>query len=97
MKFGLKYNLKDHLISIHALEKTESKKGFQCLVCHRIFNREDYMKKHVEAVHEKKKPFHCSLCQAKFGYKQLLKKHLISNHDANSEKKVDQSVFYPVA
>ena len=69
-------SMKTHIKTVHQKEG----QGYTCETCHKTFNREYSLKRHVEADHLKIKDFLCSDCGKAFSEKTKLKVHLLSVH-----------------
>merc|ERR1739838_487591 len=50
----------------------KGKKSFKCDKCDAVWNRRDFLERHISAVHEKRKPFKCEQCDMSFAHKETL-------------------------
>ena len=57
-----------------------TRKAFKCLVCERIFMKNNNLRKHIEAVHIKNKIFVCDICDKGYQLKPWLRKHIEKYH-----------------
>ena len=52
---------------------------FQCDVCQRVFNRKDYVRKHV-LIHKGVYPYHCKVCAKVFRQRSQFRHHMALKH-----------------
>ena len=62
-----------------ASNNEEAVMAFSCKVCHKSFQRQEYVYAHMKQ-HEEK-TFSCAVCEKKFTYKCNLKSHLVTHSD----------------
>lgn len=66
--------------AVSASNSKEAVMSFSCKVCHKSFQRQEYVYAHMKQ-HEEKS-FSCPMCDKKFTYKCNLKSHLVTHSDS---------------
>jgi len=60
--------------------RTDAKKEFECILCHKMYPRKTNLMRHIQMVHEKTKPFKCEQCGDAFGTESNLRRHIRGKH-----------------
>ena len=94
-KFGLKYNLNNHMKTHDPEFQNKPKIVFQCDQCDIVFDRRDNLLRHHKRRKGSTEIFVCQLCSEKFCLEWKLRRHTNLKH-AKQEEKCDQceKAFY---
>jgi Zinc finger, C2H2 type/Zinc-finger of C2H2 type len=67
-------------VPVKLIVELNTKKPYECSICHKSFRFKQNLKTHVESIHEKKTRFSCQHCPKTFYQKVNLKNHVASKH-----------------
>ncbi|XP_077289989.1 uncharacterized protein LOC143913845 [Arctopsyche grandis] len=85
--FGTSYGLKDHLATVHSLERP-----YSCNMCTHVFKLRSQLKRH-KVIHNPTVPYPCRYCAMGFRRYVHLERHLVSKHDEHIQNNLHISDY----